>query len=602
MDFQEDERMLTIEQLIATGQVRSAAWSPDGDQIAFVWQRDGVNRLFAVPSGGGFPELLSPHAIAFDSPEAAPSWSPCGRHLLYLCAATGGVNLWTVPAAGGAPKRITRGPGKETAPRWSPDGKQVAFITDRDGHDQIALVDVTAEGGAAGWPRALVRAEVDCRDPRWSPDGRFLAFQALEAMDSHAVCTVEVATGEVRRVYAGPEISAGSPRWSPDGSKLLCVSDANGFANLWLIDLTSGSVESLTEGHEEKGAPAWTSDGERVAYTFCRQGSIGIGVADLSSRKAQAVVAPTGVAADPVWSPDGSKLLYLYHDYRQAPELFVKAVDGPALQLTFSMPRALAGAGMVEPELVEYASTDGMIIPAFLYRPPQAAGGGKFPIIVYPHGGPTAQHTNGWHPWLQYFILKGYGVIAPNFRGSTGYGRAFELANREEWGKKDLEDVLQAAAYARTVEWVDPKRVAIFGGSYGGYQALLALSKAPGSFCCGVDFYGVSNRFSSWRDTDRIGKRNIQRKLGKPNGNAELYKEASPLFYEANIREPLLIMHGEADPRVPFGQSVEIAEALRRRGFPVQFYGYPGEGHGFLKPEHLRDIYTKVEQFFDLYL
>lgn len=595
--------MLTIEQLIAAGQVRAAAWSPNGSQIAFVWQRDGVNRLWAIAAEGGFPELLSPHAIALESPEAAPSWSPDGRFLLYLSGAAGSTNLWTVPAAGGAPRQLTRGPGKEAAPRWSPDGRQIAYVTDRDGFDQVAVIEVGADGRAIGWPRPVVRAEVDCRDPQWSPDGQLIAFVALEGMDSHAILTVAVATGEIRRLYAPADAMASAPRWAPDGAQLLCVSDATGFANLWLVDAASGAAAPLTRDPEEKGAPAWSPDGRSVACTFNRQGYVGVAMVDVTSSALREVVAPTGVAAEPAFAPDGSRLLYLGSDHRQSPELCVQPLDGGQVQqLTRSGPRALVDACAVAPELVEYASTDGLTIPAFLYKPLQAAGGGRFPLIIYPHGGPTAQHNAGWYPWLQYFISKGYGVLAPNFRGSTGYGRAFELANREEWGKKDLDDVLQGGAFAGMLDWVDPARIGIFGGSYGGYHALLALSKAPGLFCCGVDFYGVSNRFTSWRDTDRIGKRNIQRKLGRPNGNVALYKEASPLFYAEAIAEPLLIMHGEDDPRVPFGQSVEMVEALRRRGFPVQFHAYPGEGHGFLKPEHLKDIYTKVEQFFALYL
>jgi dipeptidyl aminopeptidase/acylaminoacyl peptidase len=221
---------------------------------------------------------------------------------------------------------------------------------------------------------------------------------------------------------------------------------------------------------------------------------------------------------------------------------------------------------------------------------------------VYPHGGPTTLHDAGWYPWLQYFVQKGYAVLAPNFRGSTGYGRAFELANKGEWGKKDLDDVVAGAAYLSGLPWIDPRRIAIQGASYGGYQVLLALSKAPGVFACGVDFFGVANRFSSWRDTDRIGKRNMERKLGKPTENRELYREASPLFYAAQVNVPLMLMHGQDDKRVPFGQSVEMVEELKRLGIPVEFHAYPGEGHGFQQPKHLEDIYHKVERFFALYL
>jgi dipeptidyl aminopeptidase/acylaminoacyl peptidase len=581
--------MLTIQQLVATGEVRSACWSPAGDRIAFVWRRDGLDRIWAIPAAGGFPVLLSPHAVAFENLQDAPQWSPAGDALAYV---SGGA-IWTVLAVGGAPAQVTHGPGKVAAPRWAPDGRRLAFVTDRGGYDQIAIV-ATGEGGAPeGWPQPLVRAPLDCRDPQWSPDGSRIAFSALEGYDDHPLYLAEVSSGELKRVSPA-EGSWTSPRWSPAG-ELLCVSDADGWNNLWLLGT---EPRQLTGGRAEKGAPAWAPDGRRVAYTVNRGGYVGVEVFDLATGKAEALAAAPGVAQQPLWSPDGTALLYLHETARRPPELFVGST-----RLTFSTAAGVTEEAFVVPESVVYLSPDGLEIPAFLYTPAGAkAADAKVPAILYPHGGPTAQHDAGWYPWLQYFVQQGYAVLAPNFRGSTGFGRAFELANKGEWGKQDLADVVGGATYLRTLPWVDPSRIGIHGGSYGGYQTLLALSKAPGIFCCGVGFYGVSNRFSSWRDTDRIGKRNMERKLGKPTDNRELYREASPLFYADEVNVPLMLMHGQEDNRVPFGQSVEMVEELRRLGAPVEFHAYPGEGHGFQQPKHVEDIYIKVERFLSLYL
>ncbi|MFZ5824279.1 MAG: S9 family peptidase [Bacillota bacterium] len=592
--------MLSLDQLIAGGQVRAAAWSPDGMQIAFVWQREGVSRLWTVDAAGGFPRLVSPHEILMDTPADAPSWRPDGKSLLYLSSAGGSPNLWSVPTDGGQPHRLTKGPGKESAPTWSPDGRHIAFLTDRDGFDQLALIPVAADGSAAGWPRPLTTMAMDCREPQWSPDGSTIAFIGLEGLDSSALFLLNLESGELRAVRTSEPAFFSSPAWAPDGRRLVCINDSTGFAHLWLVDALSAQAFPVPmDDSAEKGSPSWSPDGRDIVYTFNRNGYIGVGLWHQGEHVE--LVPPTGVALQPQFSPDGKRLLFVCHDSRQAPDIYVQEETGERRQVSFSGPPGILPEQLVEPTLVEYLAEDGLTIPAFLYKPVPAAAG-RSPMIIYPHGGPTSQHTAGWYPFIQFFVAKGYGVLAPNFRGSTGYGRAFELANRGEWGKLDLSDVIRGAEFARSLDWVDPDRVGIWGGSYGGYLALLALSKSPGTFRCGVDFYGVSNRFTSWRDTDRIGRRNIERKLGRPTEDPALYRAASPLVFEANIREPLLIMHGENDTRVPFGQSVEIVEALRRRGFPVEFHAYPEEGHGFLKPKHLRDIYTKVEQFFALYL
>lgn len=587
---------VTISQLIATGEVRAACWAPSGDRIAFLWYRDGTARLWTIPAEGGFPVLLSHQAIVQETPTDAPQWSPRGDAIAYI---SGGA-VWTVPAGGGTPVQVTKGLGKVSAPRWSPDGRHLAFLTDQDGYDQIAIIE-TGEGGVpVGWPWPLVRAPFDCRDPQWSPNGSRIAFTALQDYDDHPVYVADVKSGELSRLSPA-EGCWTSPRWHPAGDRLYCLSDADGYNNLWLLE---PEPRQITRGKVEKGSPAISRDGSRIIYTVNRGGYVGLAVLDLTTGVETEVSLAPGVAQLPAWSPAGDPILFLHETAARQPEVFIASVSssGPAAQLTFSAPAGVVAEAFVKPALVAYASSDGLEIPAFLYKPPQAERGARVPAIVYPHGGPTVQHDAGWYPWIQYFAQKGYAILAPNFRGSTGYGRDFELANKSEWGKKDLEDVLAGAAYLRTLAWVDSTRIGIHGGSYGGYQVLLALSKAPGTFCCGVGFYGVSNRFNSWRDTDRIGKRNMERKLGKPAGNRELYQEASPLAYAANINAPLMLMHGEEDKRVPFGQSVELVEALKRLGIPVEFHAYPGEAHGFANPKHLEDIYTKVERFFALYL
>jgi dipeptidyl aminopeptidase/acylaminoacyl peptidase len=273
--------------------------------------------------------------------------------------------------------------------------------------------------------------------------------------------------------------------------------------------------------------------------------------------------------------------------------------DGSRTQLTFSKPPALVGQSLVTPERISYPSYDGLEIPALLYRPARPNGA----AILYPHGGPTSQYAFEWDILAQYLVAKGYTYLAPNYRGGTGYGLTFEHANYNDWGGGDTQDCLHGAKYLRDLAEIDPARLAIYGGSYGGYMVACCLSRDPDYlFACGVAKYGDANVTSSWAQCNRDIRLYTEMQLGHPARNRQVYLNASPLHQVEQVQKPVLILHGLEDDVVPPQASEEWVEALRRAGKTFEYKTYAGEPHGFLKRANLHDVWSRIERFLDWYL
>ncbi|MEJ5224396.1 MAG: S9 family peptidase, partial [Anaerolineales bacterium] len=307
-----------------------------------------------------------------------------------------------------------------------------------------------------------------------------------------------------------------------------------------------------------------------------------------------------GAHGAPQWLPDGESLVVAYESPLEPPDLYrVDAVTGAATRLTFSNPPALAALPLVMPEEVRYKSFDGLEIAAFLYRPARPNGA----AVLHPHGGPSAQYGYEFDIFAQYLVAKGYTFIAPNYRGSTGYGVPFEQANYFDWGKGDLQDCLHGARFLHTLGMVDKSRIAIMGGSYGGYMTALALSRDPDYlFAAGVAKYGDAHIETSWALCNRELRLYTEMMLGHPGRNRQVYIDGSPIYQVENIKSPVLVLHGLEDDVVPPEASERWVEALRAAGKTFEYKTYAGEPHGFLKRATQLDAYARMERFLDWYL
>jgi len=263
---------------------------------------------------------------------------------------------------------------------------------------------------------------------------------------------------------------------------------------------------------------------------------------------------------------------------------------------------SLTTATLPRSQVVTYKSFDRTLISAIVTMPFNLKRDGSNPAIVIPHGGPSGQAEDGFSRFATAFATRGYVVIQPNFRGSTGYGKAFQAANFKDLGGGDLKDTVAAKKFLVTSGYVDPKKVGIFGGSYGGFMAMMAIGRTPDEFAAAVQWYGIINWRTMYRDQDTQLQAYQRTLIGTPDENPAVYDAASPLTYIKAAKAPLLSIQGENDIRVPRGQAQEVADLLAAKGNVVETVFYPGEGHGFQKRENQLDSLNRTIAWFDKYL
>jgi dipeptidyl aminopeptidase/acylaminoacyl peptidase len=505
-------------------------------------------------------------------------------------------HIYIALASGGLPRKITDFTESASNPVWMPDGRLIISV---ERQDSIRLLITDRDGR---WPRELAgRADGDCWDAQPSPDGRLVAytfrpFNDLNRLDIHVV---ETETGQVRELTGTPKLRNWYGRWSPDGEQIAFLSQHSGWNEVWLIRPDGEGARQLTRLGADVNDLAWSPDGTRLAATINRGGALHLALIDARTGEAATLRDDEGVYRRPLWSPGGDWLLVYYEDPLLPPDLYWIDLDGKRSQLTFSNPPALAANHFPRPERVSYKSFDGLEIPAFLYQPQKPNGA----AVVYPHGGPNLQAILEWEPLIPYFVAKGYTWLKPNYRGSTGYGVIFEQANYNDWGGGDTQDCLHAARYLCELPAIDPRRIAIYGASYGGYMVACCLSRDPDYlFACGVDKFGDANLISSWAQCNRDLRLYSQIFLDHPARNRQVYIDGSPLYQVENVQRPVLIFHGLEDSVVPPQASEEWVEALRRAGKVFEYKTYADEAHGFLQRATQLDFYHRLERFLDWYL
>ncbi len=598
-----------IADLYYTRGVDGAAWSPDDRQIAFSTNLTGRMNIWKVASSGGWPIQLTQS----DDRQFKPTWSPDGKWIVYMQDFGGGElwDLYAIPSGGGDAINLTNTPDiSEVDPRWSPDGKRILFAMrpkDSSNYD-IALLDWKSRR-----VRKLTHEHTNNREwgeAIWSPDGTTIYANRTNAGHTDSdVYSIDVAGAELENLtpHAG-EINYSVSAVSPDGRTLLLTSnEKGGYDNVALLDLSTKKLQWATNLQWEAEGGSFAPDGKTFTYMVNADGRTDIYIATRANLRAERLSVPAGInfasAAPQAFSSSGDRLLVSHQSSTQPEDYWIYDLRGQQIrQLTFSALGGLDPARLPSSQLVHYRTFDGKTISAFLWLPFNLKRDLANPGVVIPHGGPTGQITDSFSKTALALASRGYVCIAPNVRGSTGYGMEFQKANYKDLGGGDLQDEVYAAKFLAATGFVDPQKIGITGGSYGGYMAMMAIGKTPDVWAAAVELYGITDWLTEQQHEEPTLQQYDQSLLGDPVKDREVYENASPIKYFKNAKAPLLVLQGANDIRDPSEEAEQAVTILKKEGKVVDAHYYPGEGHGFAKRENQIDALKRTVEWFDRYL
>ncbi len=599
---------VAVEDLYVTRLIDSAALSPNGAEVAVTTNLTGRTNLWKVSAAGSWPVQL----LHSDDRQAEPMWSPDSQRIAYS-QDKGGNELWdiyVISREGGSPTNLTNTPEiREQHPVWAHDGKFIACVykpKQAPSYD-LAIIDMATH---------KLRKLTEEKDPQqnwdviaFSPDNRTLyANRTSVGFDAGDIYAVDVASGRPTNLtpHQGQQLNLGADV-SPDGKTILMTSNQKGgYFNLALLEVEIKKLAWITDTQWEVSAGAFSPDGAHFTYAINADGRSTLYLGDRRSGQSAKLELPPGInttLSPQQFSPDGRHIL-LEHEAMNTPnDLWVYDTSAQgARQLTHMAVASLTAETIPPSELVHYKSFDGKMITAVLRMPFNLKRDGRNPAIIFPHGGPTGQTVDGWSRWSNALVTRGYIVLMPNPRGSTGYGFDFQRANYQDLGGGDLKDELYGLEWLLGTGYVDARKVGVFGGSYGGFMTLMLAARAPEKFTAAVDLFGPLNWYTMLQHSDPLLREYLRNLLGDPEKDRRIYEESSPIKYVENIRVPLLVLQGDNDPRVPKEETEQLEQILKRRGNVVDVVYYPDEGHGFDKLEHQIDAARRIVGWFDKYL
>ena len=570
----------------------------DGREIAYTSDRTGSLELWTIAldgqGGAGFPKERTHAKESVSGLVYAPDSS-----MLVFGMDHGGderMDLFLLRRDALAPEQLLKTDTAEQAVRFSPDSKRLTFEADpeRPFVWNAHVMDV-----ATRTVLQLTREKVNVRAPCFSKDGRFVAATKTPDDQKGDLLVIDVATKSVSTIPAprkgGIVFAEG---FFPDGRLLARALNDAGFMQMAIVDVAQKKVSFVGPGDWDVELAKVAGNGT-VLYSRNVRGESELGIAIGPELKRERVLYAGGTVTAADLDGDARGVALLTSATNRPPELVL--FDTDTLRAKTLVPAEVGRvkvASLGRAERREFKSFDGRSIDAFVLKPPRAPKGSKTAAVVVVHGGPGGEARATFDPLWQALAEADIAVIAPNYRGSGGYGRAFEDLNNKDWGGGDLKDILAIVDALDQRGEIDRGRVGIMGGSYGGYLTLRAITHAPDAFRAAVDMYGMPDLEEDYRLTASRFATWYQTEMGDPAKDKALFYERSPIHFLDRVKVPLLVLQGANDTNVPRAEADAMVEALKRRGADVEYVVYPNEGHGFTHRENRTDAMTRTVDFF----
>lgn len=646
--------MLKLDQLLRVPHVDHLFdISPDNSKLAFAWNETGEWQIYELFLAERRPERSTTETkIAVEAQEMStiiqitsgsggkfnPRYSPDGSRLAYALDADGSESYHLVVHDFTTNQYTDLTPNISHALQpnfcWSPDGRQLAFLSDEQGHFSAYIISVKS-----GEPQLVLDTGHPAWQVEWSPDGRHLAVSCEMHAQDYGIFIVNLEnkavtmlchperqrhlhrkqvqvrvsddSEEVLRPYEAQNdmINAHEPKWSPDGEKLVFHSDNHGWFDIGEYDLATNEVVWITQNDGDSQIPIFLSNtstdlpAHHLAYAQ-RRGAVNwietLRLRPTSPSSSTRYQIGKGIHSGirPALSKiegiasDTKRMVTRFSSPSQPPDLWMIDLEsGKSIQLTHSLPEELMNEEFVMPEEIKYPGMDGVEVPALLFRPQPVPA----PAVIMIHGGPNWHYSAEWNPVMAHLASRGYAVLCPNYRGSTGYGRDWQYAALFDMGGVDTRDIAAGAQYLLR-EGIANK-VAATGRSHGGYLTMTCLTQFPELWCAGSAVVPFTNWFKSHEDSrEDLQHWNIEN-MGDPQENHERWYNASPFFFLDRIDAPVQLICGGVDPRCPASDSIETRDKLLSLGKNVDFLLYEDEGHAFLKIGNIIDSETKRVDF-----
>jgi len=580
---------------------------------------------------------------------SAPALSPDGKQIAFLTNITGTRQIWVVDDKGGWPNQITFYQNTIGDIFWSPDGKWILFEMDKDGNERYQLYLISPDGSRT--VQLTDKPDMIHAFGGWSKDGQTMAFSSNERNEAFFdIYTMDLNSKEKKLVYQKDtflstfgfspddkylvikenitnlnsdlyllEVGQTAPRhltphqddadysfvsWTPDSRGFYLTADEKkDFINMAFYDVKGKKLKYIENQKRDIEELTVSQDGRLLAYVENDNGYGVLQIKNLESGEDLAPVALRGIATELEFSRDGSRLAYTYvSPVSNADIQIYDFKENKKIQVTHSTKAGIPQESFVEPSLVKYKSFDRLQIPAFLYLPKDSGKNGKVPVILYIHGGPESQERPFFAITFQYFLSRGYAIFAPNIRGSTGYGKKYTHLDDIKLRGNAIKDVVYAVEYLKTNPAIDPDKIVIYGGSYGGYMTLAAITFYPDLWAAAVDIVGIANFESFLQNTGAWRRKLREAEYGYLDKDIQTLRKFSPIHYVENIKTPLFVIQGANDPRVPKSEAEQIVASVRAKGGIVEYLLFEDEGHGLSKLPNRIKGYSAIADFLDKYV